>query len=77
MIIEMFLAYEFVSSFADWNQAGMAISGFFITILPIFLLLGMPLALTRRIRARNKMLIFPIIFSGAMFGLVPLASVAS
>lgn len=65
-----------VNTIKNGDVEGIATTGFFLCIVPVFLIVGLPLSLTTRIKIRNKMLIFPILFSAAMFGLVPIANAA-
>jgi len=72
MGIEMYLLTKTIQAFKEDETDGFIASLFFLLASPIFLLIGIPLALTR-VRARNKSLILPIITIVPMFGIVPLA----
>ena len=72
MGIEMYLLTKTIQAFKEDETDGFIASLFFLLASPIFLLIGIPLALTR-VRARDKSLVLPLITIVPMFGIVPLA----
>jgi len=72
MGIELYLLTETITAFKNDETNGFIASFFFLIASPIFLLIGIPIALSK-FRVRNKSLVLPLITIVPMFGIVPLA----
>ena len=72
IIIEMYLLSKMLETLKTDDVAGFTTTLFFSSVIPIFLIVGVPIGLAN-IHARNKTLFLPIIVMIPMFGLVPLS----
>jgi len=70
--VEMYLLDGIIAAIDTSNTDGLISSLFFFVSIPIFLIIGIPIALGKA-RARNKSLILPLVFIVPMFGIIPLA----
>ena len=70
--IEMYLLDRTIEAIQTSNTDGLVCSLFFFAAVPVFLILGLPIALGK-VRAKNKALFLPLIVIVPMFGIIPLA----
>jgi len=71
--LEMALSVEFTSRMKSWDTSGMILCAAFYVLIPLFLLVGIKLAVSNFMTPKNKMLVLPILFVGPIFGFIPLS----
>lgn len=70
--LEMFLLDSIIKTVESSSTDGLTMSILFFVMTPLFLLIGIPIAMTKA-RVRNKTLFLPLIIMLPMFGLIPLS----
>ena len=73
--LEMFLLDSIIKTVKISSTTGLVMSITFFALTPLFLLIGIPIAMTKA-RVRNKTLFLPLIVMMPMFGIIPLSSTA-
>jgi hypothetical protein len=72
--IEMILVLGFVTALQKDDSSSMLACAVYWILVPLFLLLGIPIAVNEDIKPKNKMLFIPFLTVGIMFGIVPVGN---
>jgi hypothetical protein len=72
--VEMILVLGFVTALQKNDSSSMLACAVYWVLVPLFLLLGIPIAVNEGIKPKNKMLFVPFLTVGLMFGVVPVGN---